>query len=376
MELLTGFLHCTVAFLVVLTVLVFVHELGHYAIARFNGVRIEVFSIGFGPEIFGYTDKSETRWKVSAIPLGGYVKLYGENEFGGDGEALAQMTPEQQEFSFHTKRLSQRAAIVFAGPAANYLFAVVVLAGLFSIVGQPFTPPEVGSVKEDSAAAEAGLQPGDVFLRIDGRDIERFEDVQQIVRFNPEKSLEIVVRRGEEQVTVTAVPRKTEVKDRSGNVHKIGLLGVTRQGVGHVRRDPATAVWQAAKESYHLTALTLSAIGDYFAGTRDTSELGGPVRIAKWSCDFAELGIVSLISFMALLSINLGLINLFPIPVLDGGHLLFYAFELVLGRPLGEKAQEYGIRIGLVLVLGLMVFVTINDLVNLRIFDFVKNLVT
>jgi regulator of sigma E protease len=376
MELLTGFLYCTVAFLLVLTVLVFVHELGHYAVARFNGVRVEVFSIGFGPELFGWTDKAETRWKFSAIPLGGYVKMFGENEFGGDGEALAQMTPEQRKVSFHSKRLGQRAAIVFAGPAANYLFAVAVLAGLFSIIGQPFTPAEIGTVKEDSAAAEAGMQPGDVFLRIDGRDIERFEDVQQIVRFNPEKALEIVVRRGEEEVTLTAVPRKTEVTDRSGNVHKIGLLGVTRQGVAHVKRDPATAVWQAAKETYNLTALTLSAIGDYFAGTRDTSELGGPVRIAKWSCDFAELGIVPLISFMALLSINLGLINLFPVPVLDGGHLLFYAFELVLGRPLGEKAQEFGIRIGLVLVLGLMVFVTINDLVNLRIFDFVKSLVT
>ncbi len=377
MELLGTVLDYAVPFLVVLTVLVFVHELGHYLVARWNGVRVEVFSIGFGPELFGWTDGSGTRWKVSAVPLGGYVKMFGESgPSGGDDPLAPPMSETDREVSFHTKRVGQRTAIVLAGPVANFLFAIVVLAGLFALVGQPYTPAEVGSVQQGSAADEAGLRPGDVFLRIAGRQIERFEDVQQIVRLSPGERLEIVVRRGEHEVKLFATPRATEVTDAAGNRHRIGLLGVSRQGTRYLRRDPLTALWQAVRETANLTTGTLKAVGQIIVGRRATSELGGPIRIVQMSREFAEVSIVSLIWFMALLSINLGLINLFPIPMLDGGHLLFYAVEAILGRPLGERAQEFGFRLGLVLVFGLMVFVTINDLVNLRILEFVKNLIT
>lgn len=351
-----------VPFLVLLTVLVFVHELGHYWIARRNGVRVEVFSIGFGPEILGWTDKADTRWKFSAIPLGGYVKMFGEGEHTGGGAAERPLTDEEKAVSFAHKRLGQRAAIVFAGPAANFVFAIVVLAGLFMTVGQPYTPAEVGSVRVDSAAAEAGLKAGDKFLKISGTSIQRFEDVQQIVRLSAGERLELLIERDGKQLTLYATPQVSELKDRSGNTHKIGLLGVSRKGFGYVRHDPFKAVWQAMRESVQLTVGTFKAIGQMIEGTRSVKELGGPVRIGQMSGDFAKSGLIPYIWFMALLSINLGLINLFPIPMLDGGHLVFYSVEAVIRRPVNEQVQEYSFRIGLALILGFMIFVTFNDI--------------
>ncbi|MGH6916057.1 MAG: RIP metalloprotease RseP, partial [Geminicoccales bacterium] len=269
-----------------------------------------------------------------------------------------------------------RAAIVFAGPAANYVFAIVVLAALFMTIGQPNTPATVGSVMQGSAAEAAGLQAGDRFLRVGGDEIERFRDVQRIVQLRPGVPLEIVVLRDGRELTITATPRVSEVTDVSGNISKIGLLGVSRSGVEYQRLGLFVAAWEAVKETGNLTADTLTAVGQIFAGKRDLSELGGPVRIGQLSGDTARLGFIPFVSFMALLSINLGLINLFPIPMLDGGHLFFYAIEAVRGKPLGEKAQEIGFRIGLVVVLGLMLFVTFNDLVNLPVFEFVRNLIT
>lgn len=354
-----------IPFLVLLTVLVFVHELGHYWVARRNGVRVEVFSIGFGPEIFGWTDKTETRWKFSAIPLGGYVKMFGEGEHTGGGASENPLTDDEKAVSFAHKRLGQRAAIVFAGPAANFLFAIIVLAGLFMTAGQPYTPAEVGAVKPGSAAAEAGLQPGDRFLAISGTSIQRFEDVQQIVRLAAGERLELLIARDDREITLFATPQVSELKDRSGNTHKIGLLGVSRQGVAYVRHGPFKAIWQAMRESVQLTIGTFKAIGQMIEGTRSVKELGGPVRIGQMSGDFAKTGFVAFIWFMALLSINLGLINLFPIPMLDGGHLLFYGVEAVIRRPVNEQFQEYSFRIGLALILGFMVFVTFNDIKSL-----------
>ncbi len=364
-----GFLGYVVPFLVILTVLVFVHEMGHYLIARRNGVRVEVFSIGFGPEIFGWTDKAQTRWKFSLIPLGGYVKMFGDiNVASTPSEAVAEMSPEERDVAFPTKRLSQRSWIVAGGPLANFLFAIILLAGLFIFVGQPFTPALVGTVTPDSAAEEAGLRNGDVFVSIDGQTIERFEDIQRIVRMAPEQPLEIVVLRDDAEVTLTATPRLEVFTDTLGNEQKFGLLGIQGGATQYVKRGPLGAVWWATKETFELTIATLKAVGQMIAGSRSAEDLGGPLMIAQLSGQVAEIGIVSVIRFMVLLSVNLGLINLFPIPMLDGGHLLFYAIEAVRGRPLGERTQEYGFRLGLALVLCLMIFVTWNDLMRFDLF--------
>jgi regulator of sigma E protease len=367
-----------VPFLVILTVLVFVHESGHYLIARWNRVRVEVFSIGFGPELFGWWDRAGTRWKFSTIPLGGYVKMFGDSDAssGLPAAGLARLSQAEREVSFHYKRLGQRTAIVAAGPLANFLFAIVVLAVLFMTYGQPFTPAEVGQVQAGSAAEQAGIQPGDVILNIDGHGVQRFEDVQQAVRLNPGVPMTIVVRRDGQERSLQVTPGRTEFTDRFGNHYEIGLLGIARSSMEYVKRDPATALAQAGVETWDLSVATLKAMWQIVIGTRATDELGGPLRIAQMSGEVAQGGIVAVLWFMAVLSINLGLINLFPVPVLDGGHLLFYAAEAVRGKPLGQRAQEFGFRIGLALVLTLMVFATWNDLVHLRIVEFVKGLVT
>jgi regulator of sigma E protease len=364
-------------FLLVLTVLVFVHELGHYLIARYNGVKIEVFSIGFGPELFGWWDRSGTRWKFSTIPLGGYVKMFGDSDAssGLPVASLGRLSPEEREVSFHCKRLGQRAAIVAGGPFANFIFAIVVLALLFMTYGQPFTPAEVGQVLPDSAAAAGGIKAGDTIVSIDGSAVERFEDVQQVVRLNPDVPMAMVVKRDGENVTLKVTPALVEENDRLGK-HQIGQLGIRGGGAKYIQRDPVSAVGRAVGETWNLSATTLHAMWQMVTGARGSEELGGPLRIAQLSGEVAQGGIVPLLWFMAVLSVNLGLINLFPVPVLDGGHLLFYAAEAVRGRPLGQRAQEYGFRVGLALVLTLMVFATWNDLVHTGIVDIVKRFVT
>jgi regulator of sigma E protease len=377
MSFFTGGLGYILPFLIVLTVLVFVHELGHYLVARYNGVRVEVFSIGFGPELFGWNDRVGTRWKFSAVPLGGYVKMFGDADAASaPGASLERMTAEERAVSFHHKRLPQRAAIVAAGPVANFVFALVVLAALFATVGQPFTPADVGSVQPGSAAEQAGIKAGDVITAISGERIERFEDVQRIVRLNTGTPMTMVLKRGAQDVDITVTPRITAFTDRFGNQHKIGLLGIERSGVNYIREDPFTAVWRAGQETVNLCTGTLQAVWQMILGMRTTDELGGPLRIAQMSGEVAQGGVVALLWFMAVLSVNLGLINLFPVPVLDGGHLLFYVAEAVRGRPLGQRAQEYGFRVGLALVLTLMVFATWNDLVHLKVFEFIKGLIT
>lgn len=372
-------LHSILWFVVVLTILVFVHEYGHYWVARRAGVRIVVFSIGFGPELFGFTDRAGTRWKFSAIPLGGYVKMFGDGDASSSTRVLDAdaMSPEEKEASFIHKRLGARAAIVAAGPIANFVFAIIVLAGLFMTYGQPYTPSDIGAVQPGSPAELAGVQAGDVVVAIDGSAIERFEDIQQIVRLSPGREITLVVERAGEKRTLKATPKASELTDRFGNTHKVGILGIQRTGSdGWRRQDPVTALWQAARETGKITVGTLSEVGRMIAGERGTEDLGGPLRIAKMSGEVAQIGTASLVWFLAVLSINLGLINLFPVPVLDGGHLLFYAVEAVRGRPLGERAQEYGFRIGLALVLTLMVFATWNDLVHLKVVDFFRGLIS
>ncbi len=366
-----------VPFLIVLTILVFVHELGHYWVARRNNVRVEVFSIGFGPEIFGWTDRHDTRWKISAVPLGGYVKMFGEHDFE-DEEEQTPMTPEETAVSFHHKRLGQRAAIVAAGPAANFLFAFVLLAGLFYAVGIPEPLAGIGTVKEDSAAAEAGFEPGDKIVRIQGEPIESFEDLRLFVRDRAGQELEFEIRRGDDDIFLKATPKPVTVEEDGGVERQIGLLGVTPDPslIGYEPIGPFAAMGAAVERTFGLTTQILSALGEIITGTRTAEELGGPLRIAQISGEVAQGGMVNLIFFMAALSVNLGLINLFPIPMLDGGHLAFYAAEAVRGKPLGRRFQEYGFRFGLALVLMLMVFATWNDLVSLKVVDFFRQLVS
>ncbi|MDA1323313.1 MAG: RIP metalloprotease RseP [Proteobacteria bacterium] len=369
-----------VPFIGVLTVLVFFHELGHFAVARRCGVRVEVFSIGFGPELFGYTAKSGTRWKFSAIPFGGYVRMFGERapeDNPEDNEESRVVTKEDEAVSFYAKPLGQRACIVAAGPIANFLLAIVALASLFMIIGQPYTPADVGKVVEGSAAERAGLQAGDVFLKIDDAEIDRFEQVRQIVQLAPGKPLSIVLRRGQQVITVTAVPDAVE-ETQFGATQKLGRLGVSRPSgdMVFVRYDPFTAVWKATERTYFLTGSILDALGQIVTGKRTAKELGGPVRIAQISGDMAQAGLVMVIQFAAILSINLGLINLFPIPLLDGGHLVFYGIEAIRGRPVGEKAMGYSLYFGMALILCLTVFVTGNDLVQMGLFEYLMGLVT
>ena len=376
MEFLSGIWTYVGTFIAVLTVLVFVHELGHYLAARRCGVRVEVFSIGFGPEIYGYTAKSGTRWKFSAIPFGGYVKMFGERA-PEDVDESGVVSKSEEDVSFYAKSLGQRAWIVFAGPLANFLFAIFVLAGLFVFLGQPHTPADVGKIVPGSAAERAGLLPGDVFLKIDDLEIKRFEQVRQVVELAAGRELKIVVRRGQQEVVLTAIPDSIE-EERFGSVQTLGRLGVSRSGGDMVliRHDPFTATWKAVIRTGEMTGSILDALGQIITGKRPVKELGGPIRIAQISGEMAKAGVVMVVQFAAILSINLGLINLFPIPLLDGGHLVFYAIEAIRGRPVGERAMGYSLNIGMALILCLTLFVTWNDLVQVPILEYLMQLVT
>ena len=378
MEILTWIASNAIPFLFVLTVLVFFHELGHYWVARRNGVKVEVFSVGFGRELFGFNDSVGTRWKFSIIPLGGYVKMFGDaDEASRPAGDSPDMTAEERAVSFHHKRLSQRAAIVAAGPVANFILAAVIFAGVFMVVGQPVTEPVVGSVQSGSAAEAADLRTGDRILSIDGRDVKRFEDVQEVVRLKPGIEVLLGVERDGRVLDIPIVPTRTVVTDSTGVESVIGLLGVGSAGLRRYdRMNPIEAVGTAVVQTWKVTEMTVTAVAQMFTGTRGAEELGGPIRIAQMSAEFAERGVVELLSFMALLSISLGILNLLPIPMLDGGHLLYYAVEAVRGKPLGERAQEMGFRVGLAFVLGLMIFATWNDLQNLKIFQMLTGLVT
>ena len=354
-----------IVFLIVLTILIYVHEWGHYWVARRNGVRVEVFSIGFGPEVFGWTNEAGTRWKISLIPLGGYVKMFGESE-GEDGEDEVEMTPEEKAVSFHHKRLGQRAAIVAAGPIVNFLFAIVAFAGLAMFEGNPVPLAVVGEVLPDSAAASAGFERGDKVLRIEDKTIGTVEDLRKIVVVSPDKTLAFEVERADKIITLHATPKPAASAEDPAT--RIGLLGIRPhlEHLNYVRHDPLTSIWVGVERTAVLTYRILDYIGDMVTGAKSTDDLGGPLRIAKISGDMAQMGISQVILLMAMLSVNLGLINLFPIPMLDGGHLAFYAAEWIRGRPLGPTAQEYGFRFGLILVLLLLVFVTWNDILYLK----------
>ena len=351
-------------FLVVLTPIVFVHEFGHYWVARRAGVKVEVFAVGFGRELFGWTDKAGTRWKFCLIPFGGYVKMFGQSDLGPDDEGEG-LTEDEKKVSFFHKKLYQKAAIVAAGPFANLAFAIVIFAIMFATIGQAFTSARVAEVVPGSAAEAAGLQPDDLIVEVAGRDIQRFEEIQQLIRLHPGLTIEIVVDRAGERVAMDVTPAVQVTEDALGDEAEFGVLGVIGAGREFTRHGPVAAVGQAFRETGRLISVTGTALGQILSGDRGADELGGPVRIAQMSDAAANAGVLNLIFFAAFLSINLGLINLLPIPLLDGGHLLFYAYEVVMRRPPGPRMQEVGFKIGVAFVLGLMVFATFNDLVRL-----------
>ncbi len=440
-------------FIVILSVLVFVHEWGHYIVARFCGVRVESFSIGFGKELFGWNDKNGTRWKFSLVPLGGYVKLYGdvdpasaqhtdnvEDETGG----VRQMTDAERNTAFFSKPVWKRAAVVFAGPAINYIFAIILLTGLYMMNGKPVTPPVAAAIIGGSSAEKYGFQPHDEVLSIDGQRIKSFEDIRTSMMIALDEERHFVVSRSGEQVDIFARPEKVEQQDRFGFRHSRGLLGLIsprhaiqidniksidgvdyadedvdgkrnallqrmdtvfslkiergsesdtlivmptktmnknfaeaesgeagilfvadREGGEFIKFTLAGGFFEAVDQAYVITAGTLEAIGQMITGTRSATELGGIIRIGAVAGDMAQQGMIAIILFTALLSINLGLINLFPIPMLDGGHLVFYAFEAALGKPIPEQVQEYAFRFGLFFLVCVMVFANLNDIIQL-----------
>jgi len=366
-----GLIGYAVPFLFVLTIVVFFHELGHFLVARWAGVRVLTFSLGFGPELVGFNDRHGTRWKISAVPLGGYVKFLGDDTEAStpSAETLASMTDEERRGSFHHKKVGPRAAIVAAGPIANFLLAIVIFTVMFTFFGKPSTTARVDKIEANSAAAAAGFQVGDIVTSIDGTRIESFTDMQRVVAVHAGEKLSFTVKRGDQVVQLSGTPELREVKDPFGNVHRQGVLGITRQtAAGDVlteRVDPATALWLGVKETWFVIERTLSYIGGVFTGREAADQVGGPLRIAQISGQVATIGMVALINLAAVLSISIGLLNLFPVPLLDGGHLLFYVVEAIRGRPLSERAQEMGFRIGLGLVLMLMVFATYNDILHL-----------
>ena len=441
------------SFLLVLSILVFIHEWGHYIIARRCGVRVEVFSIGFGREIFGFTDKNKTRWKFSLIPLGGYVKLFGDvdpasaghtdNVQDEDAQIIRQMTEEERKVAFFSQPVAKRAAVVFAGPAINYLFAILILTCLYTFNGKPITPPVATAIVGDSAAERAGFRPHDKIIAIDGEPINSFEDIRRDVMVGLDEERIFTIERGNETIEVATAPDRVEEEDSYGFKSSRGMLGIIGPGnaidINHivaingrpidgvdavraeiesrmnavfsidVKSGPETTSTMvvlphaaeneaflstdspdrdylmisdkmqdmfvkhnfvestalAIRETIDITKSTLNALGQMVTGHRSATELGGIIRIGAIAGDMAQLGLVALITFTALLSINLGLINLFPIPTLDGGHLLFYAFETIKGKPISEHVQDYAFRIGFVMLVGLMLFANINDIMQL-----------
>ncbi|WP_029030869.1 RIP metalloprotease RseP [Salinarimonas rosea] len=367
-DILFGYL---VPFVFVLAIVVFVHEMGHFLVGRWCGVGVQAFSIGFGPELIGWNDRQGTRWKVCAIPLGGYVKFFGDAGAAStpDNAGLSQMSEADRAKSFHHKPVAQRAAIVAAGPIANFILAILVFAAVFWANGRTVLAPQVDVVLENSAAERAGFQPGDLIVEIDGRSIVSFNEMQRLVSSSAEDRLSIVVDRDGALVTLEATPER-RIAETAFGAQRIGMLGIqaanSPDAIRHIEYGPIEALGLGAYESWFVVERTFDYLGQLITGRESADQLSGPIRIAKVSGDVAEAGgIVSLITLMAVLSVSIGLINLFPVPMLDGGHLMFYAVEAARGRPLSENAQEIGFRIGFALVIFLMLFATWNDIVHL-----------
>ena len=357
--------------LFVFTLVVFVHELGHFLVARWCGVSVKVFSIGFGPELIGFSDRKGTRWRLSAIPLGGYVKFLGdENSASAAGmEAIAQLPEAERSRTFLGKRVGQRAAIVAAGPLANFILAIAIFTVMFAVVGREISPAIVDAVLPDTPAEAAGFQPGDVIVAIDGRRIDAFTDFQRIVSVNADTPLVLTVDRGGAEIALPVTPRGQVTEDGLGNTYRRGLIGIehhaTEDRITLTRYPPLEALGRAVGETWFVIDTTLGYIGRLFTGRESLDQIGGPITVARVAEQAASLGFVTLLTMAALISISIGFLNLMPIPLLDGGHLAYYAFEAVRRRPLSDRVQEIGFRVWLVLILLLVVVALRNDLMRL-----------
>ncbi len=358
-----------IPFIVLITIVVFIHEYGHYYFARKYGVAVTDFSIGFGKEIFGFNDKNGTRWKFCLIPLGGYVKFFGDRNVFSQAEQdeiLKKYSKTDQKKLFVTKPLYQRALIVAGGPLANFLLAIVIFSCIYMFVGKDFTPAKIEEVTIESPAEKAGLKKNDIIIAINDNKIESILQVSTFINTSSSDKIKIKILRNEKELDLFALPNIIDSKDPFGNSIKKKIIGIKIGPVNEVlnkeKLGPTKAIYYSVKEIWFVTKTTMQFIGSLFQGKGDTSQLGGPIKIAKISGQVMEFGILAFLSTVAYISISLGLINLFPIPLLDGGHLMFYLFEKILGRPLKQATQEGFFRIGLFLLLSLMVFTTFNDL--------------
>tara|TARA_A100001011_G_scaffold199096_1_gene207339 strand:+ start:4581 stop:5693 length:1113 start_codon:yes stop_codon:yes gene_type:complete len=363
-------------FTILILVVVFIHEYGHYYFARKYGVGVTDFSIGFGKEIFGWYDKSGTRWKICWIPLGGYVKFFGDRNVFSQADQekiLKKYNEEDRQKLFVLKPLYQRVLIVFGGPLANFLLALVIFFSIYTFVGKDFTPAVINEVQKDSPAMIGGLKQNDIILEIDGNELKSIMDVSKYIMMSTSDMIDFKVKRSYDEITLKIKPNIILSEDNLGNkINKrvVGIkLGAYNNEINHVKLGPTKAIYHAANEVYYVSVSSLKYIGAMLFGKADTSQLGGPIRIAKISGQVAEFGVLAFISMMAYISISLGLVNLFPIPMLDGGHLMFYAFEKFLGRPLSQKTQEGFFRIGLFILLSLMLFTTFNDLKDIGLIN-------
>ena len=370
-------------FIALIVIVVFIHEYGHYYFAKRYGVGVTDFSIGFGKEMFGWNDKSGTRWKICVIPLGGYVKFFGDRNVYSQADnekIIKEYSKEDQEKLFVLKPLYQRALIVFGGPLANFLLAILIFFSIYTFAGKDFTPAVINEVQKDSPAMVAGLKDNDIVISIDGNEVKSIMDVSKFITMSTDEFISFTIKRFDQEIIFRVKPNLVNSEDNLGNkINKrmIGIkLGAYNNEVNHVKLGPSKAIYYAVNEVYYVTTSSLKYLGSMIAGNGDSSQLGGPIRIAKISGQVAEFGILPFISLMAYISISLGLINLFPIPMLDGGHLMFYGIEKILGRPLSQKTQEGFFRIGMFLLLSLMFFTTFNDLKDVGLFKFFNNYIS
>jgi len=363
-----------IPFVVVLTLVVFVHEFGHFIVGRWCGVKVDAFSIGFGPELWARVDRLGTRWRIAAIPLGGYVTFHGDANAASapDPEAVRAMPAAEREVTFAAQSVWKRAAIVFAGPFANFVLAIAIFAVLFSVYGRTVYAPRVGSLTPGGAGAAAGFKPGDLVLSVDGAPVDSFSKLQEIVSGSADRKLVFVIKRGDEEVTLPAIPALREVESPIGKI-RIGMLGIqaskATEDVRQQRYGPADSVAMGVQETWTVVRRTGSYIGGLITGRESADQLSGPIGIAQVSGQMAKaafkVGVAPLLSLIAILSVSIGLLNLMPVPMLDGGHLMFFAIEAARGRALNERAQEVAFRVGLAMVGALMIFSTYNDIARL-----------
>jgi regulator of sigma E protease len=357
-------IHNLLSFVVILTIIVFIHEFGHYYVARLCGIKVEEFSIGFGKELFGFNDKKNTRWKFCVLPFGGYVKMFGDRNPASiaDGEKLKSFTAEEKKISFYFQNVYKRMAVVLAGPVANFILTILIFTAIFKIQGFTTVLPVIDKVVENSSAFEAGIKSGDIITKIDETEIKNFDQVRQIVSKNNGKSLRMEILRNNQKISVNVTPKISMSKDLFGNDVKVAMVGISTSKTEFHKLNLGAAFVKANQETYNISIEILKALGELITGKRSFKELGGPVKIAEYSGKSMNMGVIMVLWFIAMISVNLGVINLLPLPVLDGGHMFYYIIEMIRGKALPERIQQYGFAFGTVILLMLMLFTTLNDL--------------